>query len=152
MRFILYVMRHAYLLADSQLDRMFGFVFKQAQVLIPTGMSPQEFHIVDTIRRAYHYEPTVRDVLVVEDNEGHGLVGRVNVHSKKRLYANDDSPRMNQDIRLDGNYIYELKNYLIEENKADKIVIARSKISPAVQKDMERLVGNLYLRAKIFPH
>ncbi|MBI2498837.1 hypothetical protein HYV88_01185 [Candidatus Woesearchaeota archaeon] len=144
-------MRHAYLLADGELDRMFGFKFEQAQVLIPTGISPQEYHIVDTIRWRYKYEPTVRDVLVVENNEDRGLVGKVNVHTKKRLYANDVSPRMNSNLRLSGDYFDELKNYLIEESDSDRIVIAHSRISPAVKKDMEKLVGELYLRAEIFP-
>lgn len=93
-------MKHAYLLADRQLDRMFGFVFEQDLVQIPMEMSLQEFHIAYKIRGAYNYEPTVRDVLVVEDNEGHGLVGKVNVHSKKRLFVDDVSPRMNREYKV----------------------------------------------------
>ena len=151
MRFIRYVMRYVYLLADCQLDRLFGFVLEQVQIMIPIGVSGQEFHITDIIKNVYKYEPTVRDVLVVVNNEGKGLVGKINVHSRKKIFTNDAYPGINSDIRLEGDYLDELKNYLIEENEADRIVIAYSEISPAVKRDMERLVGDLYLRAEIFP-
>lgn len=143
-------MKHAYLLSDGRLEKVFGFTIKQSQIQIPVGMSIQEFYITDIIKLAYHYEPKVRDVLVVADNKGRGLVGRVNVHSKKRLYPGNVSPVMNPDIELDGDYIDELKNYLIEENEADRIVIARSKIFPAVKEDMRKLVGDTHLRAQFF--
>lgn len=143
-------MKHAYLLSDGELDRMFGFTIKQSQIQIHEGMSQQEFYITDIIKLAYHYEPKVRDVLVVADNKGRGLVGRVDVHSKKRLYPDDVSPVMNPDIKLDGDYIDELKNYLIEENEADRIVIACSKIFPVVKEDMRKSIGDTHLRAQKF--
>jgi hypothetical protein len=146
-------MEYAYLLADSDLDRMFGFKLVQAQVLIPRGISQQEFHITNAIQRNYKYKPVVRDVFVVwnNDNNERDLIGKINVHSKKQFDVSKVSLRMNPDIRLNGSYLDELKKYLIENSKYDKVVIARSRISPSVKADMERLVGELHLRAEIFP-
>ena len=143
-------MKYAYLLASRELDEMFGLGLKRVPTA-PAGISPPELYIAETIKRAYGYNPIVRDVVVVDNNERKGLVRIANVYNKKRPDPSDVSPRMNPGIRLDGDYLDELTNYLIEESEADRIVIARLRISPAVKGSMENLIREPYLRAVIFP-
>ncbi len=148
-------MRLTYLLADRELDRLFGF---KTELVLSASKTPQEgikslvnmAFLKDPLYGEYH-EPTIRDVFVVDNNEGRGLVGMVNLDTRKRLYADDVNPFRNPRIRLNGTYLDELKKYLDEVGAFDKIVVARSRISPEVRKEMERLVPGAFRRIAIYP-
>ena len=150
-------MRRVYLVADNDLDRAFGFKLELALALKRSGMSPQEGYIRDLIEMSSYdeqgnrddYQPTIEEVFVVDKTKDKGLVGRVNVHTKQKLYADDVSPR-NPKVKLGGDYLDELKKYLDEVGVTDKVIVARSQISDDVKRDVERLVPEPFRRIIIY--
>src|SRR3989338_5363607 len=148
-------MRLTYLLADTELDKLFGF---KTELSLSAPSTPQE-GIKSLVHVAFpkdplfgeYYEPAIGDIFVVDNTENKGLVGVVNLDTKRRLYADDVNPFRNPRIRLNGTYLDELKNYLDEVGAFDKVVVARSQISTGVRKDMERLVPGAFRRIAIHP-
>lgn len=146
-------MRLTYLLADKELDQLFGF---KTELALSLPGTPRE-GIKSLIDMAFYKdplfgeyrEPTIRDVFVVDSNEDGGLVGVVNLDTRQRLYADDVNPRRNPKIRLNGTYVEELTKYLDAVGAFDKIVVARSEISPQVRRDIERLVPEAFRRIAI---
>ena len=145
-------MNRVYIVADRELDRGFGFKLELAQTLLRAGMSAQEGYIRDRINDTFYEEhlvPRVGEVFVVHRTEGNGLVGRVNVHTSKKLFSDDVSPQQNPKIRLKETYLEELRKYLAEESADDRIVVAPSQVAHKVKEDVERLIVELYLKVAI---
>lgn len=148
-------MRLTYLLADRELDRLFGF---KTELALSLPGTPRE-GIKSLIDMAFYKdplfgeyrEPTIKDVFVVDNNEDSGLVGMVNLDTRKRLYADDVNPRRNSKIRLNGAYLEELTKYLDQVGAFDKIVVARSQIAPEIRRDIERIVPGAFRRIAIHP-
>ncbi|MEW5897341.1 MAG: hypothetical protein AB1668_06620 [Nanoarchaeota archaeon] len=152
-------MKLTYLLADRELDRLFGF---KTELSLSVPQTPKE-GIKNLIHTAFpkdplyreHYEPTFWDVFVVDRIDGKGLVGIVDFGVERVLNVDDVNPLRNRAIRVDvGNqftYLDNLKLYLTGESTFDKIVVARSRIAPEVRRDMERLVPEPFLRIAINP-
>jgi len=148
-------MRLTYLLADKELDKLFGF---KTELSLSCPSTPQD-GIKSLVHMAFpkdplfgeYYEPTIGDVFVVDNTEDRGLVGLVNLDTKKRLYADEVNPFRNPRIQLSGTYSDELRKYVDKAGAFDKIIVARSGISPEVRRDMERLVPGAFRRIAIHP-
>ena len=142
-------MRRTYLLANKDLDRIFGF---ETELELSLPRTPQEGirSSIDLIFSREKHDLVIGKVFVVDRIKGNGLAGIVDLNTKKRLTTDEVNPFRNYNIRLKGHYLGELGKYLSNDMSIyDKIVVVRSEVAPWIQTVMEQRIPEWSLRTAI---
>lgn len=134
-------MKYTYLLSSKILDRLFGFKLQCALSLTDTPRDGVE-RMINTEFYEDKHDLVIGDVFVIDTIKSKGMAGIVNL--EKELTSDDVNPRNNPDIRIEGNFLDELDEYLDNDIvQYDKIVVVNTDVSQHLA---------TYLKKKILPH
>ena len=142
-------MTKVYVYAGKNIDGLFGFsLIDIMEINFPNKSRQQSFleiqarsDLGDTIK--------VGEVFVVA-NRKHGLMGIVNVATKNRLGSAEANPYLNDKIKIKGDYMEELKNYINTKTNYDKIVVAESNSCREVKHNVELIVGKGNIKSLVY--